>query len=223
MKLPARWTNPEGWDFHIKDTGIIRECIGDIERGEEINFERFDGMVFKREWMEDHGEGNPPNYNLLKELAEKYLELVHDGEFPKMSLIEKMIYQKWIFYSLTKFKQDTAYREIMGGWLTVLILDPSPWISAETKEDRVAYFERQQKWLDTSYKRERTKPWVMMIINEFLKRYMNSEFVEASANWVYDRLVERRKEWQLIKDYDPQFWYPIGRGQIQNKIRGGRG
>lgn len=222
MWLPARWTDKQGWDFHIKDTGIVRECIQDVESGKDINIERIGEMTFKREWMEDHGEGNPPNYDWLKETAEELFHRVEAGEF-KPGFIERKVYQKSIFYGLTKFKQDSAYREIMGAWLTVTVLDPAPWNEALTKEDRVAYLNRLCKWLDQNYQRKRTKPWVMALLSDFIKRYESSEFVEQTTNWFYDKLVEHREKWLIDEAYDPKKWYPVGRGYIQNKIRGGMG
>lgn len=223
MRLPARWTDKEGWDFHIFDTGIVRQCIEDVVRGEEVDISRAKDMVFRREWMENHGEGNPPNFDWLKERADILVHMIESGETPKPSVIERLVYHKWILYTLTKFKQDTAYRELMGGWVTLLALDPAPWTAAQTQEDRVNYLLKQRKWIDENYKRDRTKPWVLILIDEFISRYKSSEFVEFATNWMYDQIIENRKDWQIDTAYEPKNWYPVGRGYIQNKILGGRG
>ena len=70
MQLFARWTNKESWGFHIKDKGIVREYIAKSDGGEgDPSLEGFEQMEFRREWMQDDGEGNPPNYDLLKSIA----------------------------------------------------------------------------------------------------------------------------------------------------------
>lgn len=222
MQLPARWTNKEGWAFHIKDKGIVRECLEEIRDGKEPDLSRLENMEFRREWMQDDGEGNPPNYDLLKDLADKLQHLVESGEF-KPSFLERKIYLKWTFLSLTNFKQDSAYRERIGGWLTVLMLDPSPWMAAKTKEERVAYLKKQHKWWYNVDERKRTRPWIDGIIKTFIRQYEKSEFVEQCTNWFYDSLIECRSEWKVDMIYDPSNWYPKGRGYIQNKIRGGMG
>ena len=107
--------------------------------------------------------------------------------------------------------------------MTTLVLDPAPWSQAESKEDKIKYLERQKTWLESNYKRERTKGWVMIVVNEMIKRYKSSEFVEGVLNWFYDQIIDHRAEWQLDSCYDPKQWYPVGRGLIQNKIRGGMG
>lgn len=222
MQLPARWTNKDGWAFHKKDKDIVRECLQEVQDGKEPDLSRLEQMEFRREWMQDDGEGNPPNYDLLKDLADQLQHKVESGEF-KPSFLERKIYLKWTFMSLTNFKQDSAYRERIGGWFTVLMLDPAPWLAAKTKEDRVAFLKRQHKWWAQAEERKRTKPWIDGIIRTFINRYESSEFVEQCTNWFYDSLIERRAEWKVDLIYDPAHWYPKGRGYIQNKIRGGRG
>ena len=223
MQLSNRWTNKEGWLFWIKDTGAVRRYIDKILVGEEDpDLSILGEMEFKREWMEDHGEGNPPNYEWLKGVADELQNKIISGTFTP-GIIENQIVQKAIFYGLTKYKQDTAYRELMGGWLTVTVLDPSPLIAATTKEERVAYLHRLEKWMALNYKRERTKPWVMALIADFIRRYERSEFVEQATDWFYNQLIEYREKWQISDEFNPVNWYPVGRGYVQNKIRGGRG
>jgi hypothetical protein len=222
VNLPARWTDKEGWQFHIEDTGIVRECIQDIEAGKEVDIERIEKMVFKQAWMENDGEGNPPNYDLIKAICEEIFFKTDAGEFHP-GFIERRVYRKAIQYALVKLKQDTAYREIMGGWLTVTMLNPTAWTNLEDKESRIAYFKKLVKWLDDNYKRERTKPWVMELLGEFLRRYNTSTFVEESTNYFYNRLIEQKEKWMIDSAYDPSQWYPVGRGFIQNEVRGGRG
>ncbi|HQN92093.1 MAG TPA: hypothetical protein PK336_07505, partial [Methanoculleus sp.] len=115
MHLPNRWTNKEGWLYHIKDSGIMRLIVEHIRNGDEVPLEKLEEMEFRREWMQDDGEGNPPNYDLLKSLADELQYKIENGEF-KPSFIERRVYLKMIFYVLVKMKQDSAYRERMGAW-----------------------------------------------------------------------------------------------------------
>ena len=222
MQLLSRWTNKESWAFHIKDKGIVREYIDESNDSKEPTLEKFEQMEFRREWMENDGEGNPPNYELLKSIADEFQHKVESGEF-KPSFLEKKVYLKFIFFCLTNFKQDSAYRERMGGWLSVTMLDPTPWLACKLKEERIAYFRRLQKWWQNADERKRTKPWINTLIEQFIKHYTSSTFVEEGTNWFYDTLVEHRADWKIDSIYDCNNWYPKGRGYIQNKIRGGRG
>jgi len=222
MHLPNRWTNKEGWLFHIKDSGIMRLIVEHIRNDDEVPLEKLEEMEFRREWMQDDGEGNPPNYDLLKSLADELQYKIENGEF-KPSFIERRVYLKMIFYVLVKMKQDSAYRERMGAWLSVTMLDPAKWQACKSREDRVLYFWKLHKWWDENDQRARTKPWIDALIKEFIKRYDSSDFVEECTNWFYNALIERRKEWVIDVSYDPKNWYPVGRGYVQNKIRGGMG
>ena len=172
--------------------------------------------------MQDDGEGNPPNYDLLKSLADELQYKVENGEF-KPSFLERRVYLKMIFYVLVKMKQDSAYRERIGAWISVTMLEPAKWQACKAKEDRVAYFWKLHKWWDENDQRMRTKPWIDALIKEFIKRYDASDFVEECTNWFYNTLIERRKEWVIDACYEPKNWYPVGRGYVQNKIRGGMG
>ena len=71
MHLPNRWTNKEGWLYHIKDSGIMRVLVEHIRNGDEVPLEKLEEMEFRREWMQDDGEGKPPKYDLLKSLADE--------------------------------------------------------------------------------------------------------------------------------------------------------
>lgn len=222
MNLPNRWTNKEGWLYHIKDSGIMRSIVDMITTNKEVDLEALTEMEFRREWMQDDGEGNPPNYDLLKSIADELQYKIEQGEFTP-SFIERKVYLKFIFYVLVKMKQDSAYRERMGGWLSVTMLDPISWQKCETKEERIAYFWKLHRWWYAADKRKRTKPWIDALIKEFIRRYESSEFIEGCTNWFYATLIEHRSEWKIDSFYDPKNWYPTGRGYVQNKIRGGMG
>lgn len=222
MQLPCRWNNKEGWDFHIKDKNIMRDRIAEFEDGKEINLLELAKMIFLRQWMDDDGEGNPPNYNWIKEVLEEIQYKVENGEFHP-GLIERKIYLKIIFSVLTLFKQDSAYQERMGGWLTVTALDPSKWLECKDKEERIEYFNKLYKWWDKNDKRERTRNMIGSTIKLFINQYSSSPFVEEATNYFYQRFCEHRGEWQIVNFYDPKLWYPVGRGSIQNAILGGMG
>ena len=200
----------------------MRVLVEHIRSGEEVPLEKLEEMEFRREWMQDDGEGNPPNYDLLKSLADELQYKVENGEF-KPSFLERRVYLKMIFYVLVKMKQDSAYRERMGAWLSVTMLEPAKWQACKSREDRVLYFWKLHKWWDENDQRARTKPWIDALIKEFIKRYDSSDFVEECTNWFYNALIERRKEWVIDASYEPKNWYPVGRGYVQNKIRGGMG
>lgn len=231
MDLPARWTNPTGWAFHVDDANIIRDYVSNVnyrpatadpETADEENLQRLEGLKFRREWMENSGEGNPPNYDWIKSVTEEFTDLVLQGKFVP-GFIEKRVFQNVIFYTLTKFKQDIAYREVMGGYMTVIVLDPVKWVSCQTKEDRIGYLLRMRKWLDQSYQRPGRKEMVMTIYDEFVKRYTKSLFVEQAVNWFIDQLIKHQPEWVVDPAYNPKTWYPVGRGQIQNLVCAGEG
>ena len=216
MKLSNRWFEGDGsaWQFHIEDKNIWRRLI-DMAKPD---ISTLIDLKIKPEWMQNDGEGNPPNYDYLVELKDEYFQWIETDNI-KVPAAEDKVLAKVANFILTLYRQDSAYFERIGGIVTVLITSRDKWIG-KSRIERAQTLESLRKWFKENDHRKRTINWMLWFFDYFIKKYKTDEFYEKSINMLIDYVVENHEQWKIVDVYNPARWYPRGRGQINAQIFG---
>jgi len=219
MKISNRWFegNGDAWTFHIENKNVWRRLI-DMATPD---LESLLALKFKRDWLNDDGEGHPPNFELLSRMKDAYFEWIEEEKIVIPEMESKVIDKVWNF-GLGIYRQDSAYFERIGGILSVLIYNEEAWVGKD-KHSRVKLLEKMRKWFKENDKRKRTINWMLWFFDYFIKKYKTDEFYEKSINMLVDWLLAHKAEWVNVPMYDPKNWYPASRGVINNAVHGRMG
>jgi hypothetical protein len=221
MKISNRWFegNGDAWTFHIENKNIWRRLI-DMSKPDL-------GMLldlkFKREWLTDEGEGNPPNMELLLKCKDDYFQWLEDEKIAVPEMENKVLDKAWNF-GLSLYRQDSAYFERIGGVISVLCIGPNAekWVG-KTRTERIQRLGKVRTWFKENDKRKRTINWMMWFFDYFIKKYKTDEFYEHSINFLIDWFIAHNGEWAIVPVYNPALWYPAGRGSLNYLVHGREG
>ena len=218
MKISNRWFegNGDAWTFHIENKNVWRRLI-DMATPD---LESLLALKFKRDWLNDDGEGHPPNFELLSRMKDAYFEWIEDEKIVIPEMESKVIDKVWNF-GLGIYRQESAYFEGNGGVVSAMIYNEEGWVGEE-KNSPLEHLEKMRKWFKENDKRKRTINWMLWSFDYFIKKYKTDEFYEKSINMLVDWLLAHKVEWVNVPMYDPKAWYPNGRGQINYKVHGGQ-
>jgi len=216
MKISNRWYegNGDAWTFHIENKNVWRRLI-DMAKPD---LESLIALKFKRDWLNDDGEGHPPNFEFLLKAKDAYFQWIEDEKIVIPDVESKVIDKVWNS-GLGIYRQDSAYFERMGGVISVLIFNEAAWVG-KGKLDRVKLLEKTRGWFKENDKRKRTINWMLWFFDYFIKKYKTNEFYEKSINFLVDYLIEHKAEWTLVPSYTPTTWYPAGRGNLNYLVHG---
>jgi len=71
--------------------------------------------------------------------------------------------------------------------------------------------------------RERGKPNLLKLVNKIIDLYKNEMFVRLTINFFVGNIILNKDKWQSPEGcYDPKYWYPRGKGQINYIVHGRR-
>lgn len=217
MRLNNKYCDTDSWAFHIEDKELIRSVLQtpDCKTSDLLK-----ALVMKDEWLQpDPERGEPENYTFLKNLKQAYLEYKKTIKVP---IKEQLYVDKLVDWVIALFFQDSAYTERIGGTICFFYYNKDNW-KDKTKQERVALLYAFRNWWDAKDERDRTRWMIDAAIRCLIKRYEKTEFWMKSLDFCIGWLLEHESEFKPIKAYEPNQWYPAGRGKVQNEIFGGMG
>jgi hypothetical protein len=219
MKIPNRWFDGDegdGWNFHGKDKTIIRDffSMGDKPSA----FKVLKMLTLKKEWLKDDGEGSPENFDLLMKMREDYFAEIKAGRI-KVPVLESTVIGKAWDFPLTLYRQDSAYFERMGGVCTYIISNNELW--TDDKDARLKFIIGIKTWWKVNDMRPRARDLIEYIFDYMIDKYQKKPFYQQSLDFVITWLITHKDEWKFHQFYDPQMWYPRGKGQVNWMIHAG--
>jgi len=207
-----RWDNDEGWEFH----NLAKNCIRGYLTG-ELNEKAFDNLKVQEWWYEGlteedikNGKTEPANVDLLKTIIKEYIAAVEAGKI-KVPLKYKM-YKALLYFALSLYVQDSAYYERFGGIITFLIFELEKH-STDHKGNKeiiaAAYM-----WYQRSETRKYGTQWMNGAFEKMIAGYGKNRFYTQSLDVFLDSMRVHRKEFLYSERFNPDNWFPKGRGQI---------
>jgi len=213
-----------GKDLHAVDKPLLMCLIGG-----HVTFNDLKRLVIRKEWLDLTHERNPlPSELLVLRMRQQYA--VDAAKLLRgCGWLNKLAVAKLADFLVVLFKSDDMYHERMGYLLWRCTMMAPRWLAAGfeercvlLQEERVNYFvhEKRQDRIDH----------LMLGWNYLEREYANNDWITRSVDW----LVEFLHTYPTKINYDevsrlgmmsfhPEWWYPVGRGQLWDMVHGGLG
>ena len=227
MKVSGLTRTPSGKKFHVDmKTDFLHIAV------DEKPINDMENLNIDPAWLKDDGEGNPPNYEFLAAMKEKYFESF-DKILAKSGMIDQVtiriskpaIENMWNIF-LAVFRQDETYTERIGFAMNTIIRNEEKYRAGEDIfEIVVEEFFKIEKRQDRIYFYQSIVKWARKIKG-------SSKFFILSLQWICEYIYAHKYEWmEVVMDvkgmdmYAPKNWggNPGGRSDLWLLIHNGRG
>ena len=227
MKISGLTCTPTGKKFHAE----IKSRFLGIALGSN-NLEEMEKLDIDQRWLQDDGEGSPPNYDFLYAMKLKYFESF-DKILEKGSILDKVsirisrpaIERAWDL-ALACHRNDETYTERIGYLVNQVIKHEDDYRAGKDVFELVVEdFLKVEKRQDRLEQYNRIINWVRGIKK-------TSKFFTLSQQWICEYIYNRKHEWCMVvmdvkgQDmYDPINWggNPGGRSDLWLLIHNGSG
>lgn len=227
MKIPGTFApiiNPdktidnEPHDFHIKSKDKLREMIEADPECNGSSLTMFLQLVFNKKLARTTEPNEEPalNEDFIIKMVEDYNRKFKDY---KPGIIEKRIITIAEDFFVSLYRVDSAYTERIGGTISYMIAQH---ISKCTSidGDYIEILKDTHEWWKESDFRERTFAWIDWGFRFIIKKYQTNKFYKKSVNHMLMFINLNQKNWKYYTIYDPENWYPFGRGMECNLVNG---
>lgn len=213
-----KWNNDDGWEFH----NLAKNCIRGFLDGSctEESFKELEVQDWWYEGLSEEDRKNgctePANVELLKEIIKAYIQAVEEKKI-KVPL-KYFMYKKLLYFALSIYVQDSAYYERFGGIITFLVNEIPK--HPDTYEGNKKILENTYKWYLQVETRNYGKQWMIGAFQKIIGRYSKERFYQQSVDVFLEQMRLHRTEFLYSERFNPDKWFPKGRGQISWLLEG---
>jgi hypothetical protein len=158
-----------------------------------------------------------PNEQFIIKLVEDYNRRF---SLYKPGFIERRIKDRAIEFFVALYRVDSAYFERLGGMITYLIAQHQHKFTDLNGNYLTELKDLHDWWNENDY-RDRSRPWIEWGFKFILNKYQTDDFYKKSINHVLLFIHNNHKNWIVDYRYNPDIWYPFGRGIECNMLHGG--
>jgi hypothetical protein len=215
LRIGWKWDTEERWHFHVTNKQALWKMLNDRQlsiRG------LYDALQVNEDWLEvKEGEKRPHNYEMFYYLFKKYKSNYRKLKPP---ILYRLAVMRVLIICIALYKEDTAYTERMGGAVEYIIDHAEDW-EGKSKEDRLLLLRDLKQWWEEEDWRARTKGIIGYIFDFIIDQYEHEPFVEKSINFWVDSILLNKSKWNRCEGwFNPEKWYPRGKGQVNYLVHG---
>lgn len=216
LRLGWLWANKDQWMFHRTTKDGLWSALntdGDFKVTDLIGL-----LQVKEEWTEIRPEDKiPVNYPLLlfawKEYLKRYRQL-------KPPLIWRLGIKKVGIFVLTLYKEDSAYCERIGGMIQYIIENKDDWPRGDKATRLLALNDLRDWWYEEDW-RARGKNNLLRLANKVIDLYEHDDFIRRTVDYFIDVMIANESKWITADGFfQPERWYPRGKGQVNYLCHG---
>lgn len=228
MQIPGTWAplfKPDGTKdyepniFHIQDKDKLRTMVDNDPEAKGSLLKIFSELAFngKLARTTEPGEIPVPNEQFIIRLVEDYNNAFNSY---RPGFIEKRIKDRALDFLVALYRVDSAYFERIGGIISYLIAQHSTKFTDINGNYLNSIIDTHEWWNESDY-RERSRGWIDWGFRFIENKYKTDPFYKKSINHVFLFINLNKQNWAFDKRYNPEFWFPYGRGMECNMLHGG--
>lgn len=213
--IGGRWDNDTGWEFHSVTKNYIRKFLEG-----SLNEEAFENLKIESWWymgptkknIED-GYTDPCNVTVYKKIIKNYISAVKSKKI-KVPL-KYTAYKQLLYFTLSLYVQDMIYYERFGGIMASIIRELQ-----EEKYTNKEIVEHAYQWYLREEVRNYGKQWMSSAFERIINGYDTNIFYQQSIDFLLGEIKIHADKFEYSGHFNPERWFPRGRGQLVFMIEG---
>jgi len=215
LKIGWSWGTEDGWLLHRTIKDQLWKALGE----ETLDLKSLISILqIKESWLDVGPEDKVPiNYYLLLFAWKNYKKIYRKLKPP---LLYRLGIDKICIFVLTLYKEDSAYVERIGGIVQYIMDNSEDWPKGD-KEARLLALQDVKKWWWEEDWRTREKPKLAKLFDRIIYEYETNDFVRNSIDYWVDTFIQNKDKWNRADGFfNPEKWYPRGKGQCNYLVHG---